>query len=276
MSFVADFRLSVTAALRDQLIAVLDSLEATDLSEANIGQLERRGGVYQLFEDGVLVYVGKSTRDLPARLTQHRTKIDGRIGQLIDRVTFRCVYVDEDLDAVAPETLLISRYRGSGLAVWNTNGFGNKDPGQNRDRSLVKVAHFDRVHPIDLDKQIVVTRPTEPVTLGHAMSALKTALPYNFRFGSDALSNRELASIDVTDDFTSGSMRTAREWLTWLMDRLPDGWTIIALPGYVIAYSGQDPSTIQSRTGAWMRVDGVTVFEEHEAVFAAGPVGAGE
>lgn len=269
--FVADFRLSVTAALRDQLVAALDSLDPIGLIEPAIDDLERRGGVYQLFEDGVLVYVGKSARDLPGRLEQHRVKIDGRVGDLIDRVTFRCAYVDEDLDAVAPETLLISRYRGHGLAAWNANGFGNKDPGQNRDRSIVKATHFDRLHPIDLDKPVTVRPQPVPLTLAAVMSAIKTALPYNLRFGTDTRSNQELA-IDVTGKFASGATRTSREWMAWLMACLPEEWAIVALPGYLIAYRGLDPETIKSRTGVWRRRDSHVVFEEHEAVFAAGTV----
>lgn len=272
--YVADFRLSVTAALRDQLEAALDSLDATALTDEAISTLERRGGIYQLFDGGLLVYVGKSARDLPGRLTQHRIKIDGRFGGLIDRVTFKCAYVDEDLDAVAPETLLISRLRRHGLAAWNTNGFGNKDPGQNRDRSLVKEAHFDRLHPIDLDKPIAVSPEIKPLALGCLMAALKTALPYNLRFGTDARSRQELGAIDVTAEVTGLMVMSAREWMGWLAERLPDDWVIVTLPGYVISYRGLDPDTIQSRTGAWRRVEGGVVFEEHEAVFAAGAVDA--
>lgn len=270
--YVGDFKLSMTAALRDQLVSLLDTLEPAPLTTEALDTLDQRGGIYQLFAEGVLVYVGKSTSRLPARLTQHRVKIAGRIDNLIDRMTFKCAYVDEDLDAVAPEKLLIKQFRDRGEAEWNTNGFGNKDPGRQRDTSTVKRAHFDRLHPIDLEKRFALHIGRSQPTLLSVMSALKFALPYTYRFGTDRAAKHHLDTIDVSADFMPGTELTAREWFGWISERLPEGWATVALPGYVISYRDLDPETVPSRTADWSYSNGRVVFEYHEAQFEEGEV----
>ena len=274
---VADFRLSVTRALRDQLIESLATIEPGPLVRDLLDQLEHRGGVYELFDDGVLVYIGKSNHDLPSRLNQHRIKLGGRVGGLLDRVTFRCVYVDEDLHAVSAETLLIDAYRAQHQAVWNTNGFGNKDPGQQRDTSEVKAAHFDALYPIDLDQPVAVTLPEAPMSVNDMLWAIKTALPYNFRFDQATATKHELEQL-ATPISGGGlvAVMTAREWFEWLAGILPETWTLVALPGYVIGYPNRPAERIPSRIGSWTRVGGVVTFTPHEATLAAGAVKADE
>ncbi|NCD17006.1 MAG: GIY-YIG nuclease family protein [Actinobacteria bacterium] len=263
-SYIGNFRLSVTNAMRDQLIGLLDELEPAPLSEAAVATVERRGGIYQLFEDDQLVYVGKSAKNLQGRLTKHRLKIAGRVNDLIDHMTFRCAYVDEDLDAVAPEKLLIAEFRALGQAEWNSNGFGNNDPGKQRDTSAVKGNHFDRLHPINLDVSVALPSPQHPTTLLAVMDALKRALPYTFRFDGNSSARAALSKIDVTGALPPTMTRTAREWFEWLMPLLPEGWVIVALPGYVIAYANFEPATIPSRTMDWAFREHRVVALEHE------------
>ena len=269
----AEFRLSVTRALRDQLIESLAKIEPAPLARDLLDQLESRGGVYELFDEEVLVYIGKSNHDLPGRLNQHRIKLGGRVGDLLERVTFKCVYVDEDLHAVSAETLLIDAYRAQQQAVWNTNGFGNKDPGQQRDTSEVKAAHFDALNPIDLDQAVAIRLPDSPVTVNDMLWAVKSALPYNFRFDQVTATKRDLeallASIDEGDFET---VRTAREWFEWLAGALPESWTLVALPGYVIGYPNRPATRIPSRIGTWSRDGDTVTFTAHEAALAAGAV----
>jgi len=269
----ADFRLSVTRALRDQLIEALASIEPAPLERELLEQLEARGGVYELFDGDVLVYIGKSNHDLPGRLSQHRVKLGGRVGGLLERVAFKCVYVDEDLHAVSAETLLIDAYRAQQQAVWNTNGFGNKDPGQQRDASEVKAAHFDALYPIDLDLHVAVTVPTAPVSLNDMLWALKAALPYTFRFDQAPAVRRVLETLPVhVDGEEFARVRPAREWFAWLGTVLPANWTIVALPGYVIAYPDRPAARIPSRLGSWSHVDGALTFQPHTAALASGDV----
>ena len=266
--FIADFSLSVTRALRDQLLEALESLEAVPLNEANLELVEKRGGVYALFEDDVLLYVGKSTRDLVGRLGQHRRKLSGRTGSVLQRVSFKTVYVAEDLDAMAPEKMLIGRLRSDGQAAWNTNGFGNKDPGKRRDSSLVEDKHFDRQYPIDLEIEIDLQIPPASDLLS-IMKLLKKQLPYTFRFQSDKPTQQLLRKIIPDDLAPEQSIREVGGWIQWIAEQLPSTWSIVALPGYLIAYDHFDPASCDSRTGAWTRrSDDTVAFVNHEPRFS--------
>lgn len=266
--YTSDFRLSVTRALRDQLIDALNALDAVPLDIGNIVGVARRGGVYELFEEGVLVYVGKSTRNLNSRLTQHRVKISGRTGGLAARMTFKAVYVDEDLDAVAPETLLIAQYRDENLVAWNTMGFGNKDPGKNRDKSVVKAGHFDAQYPIDLDCILVIDTDGAN-TLMQVMKRVKVALPFTFRYEEKGHAAASIRAMGVEDVPTT---LTVRDWMSWIVERMGDKWAVVALPGYVIAYPNLDVNDVQSRIGAWHVEDGVGTFIEHTPLIELGAV----
>ena len=261
MPFVTTFALSITDALRSQLNSALDQLERVPLTEANLAHLERRGGVYQLFLDDELVYVGKSKSDLPGRLAKHMAKLRGREGDLVGRVTFRCVYVVEDLDSVAPEKMLIAQYREEQRALWNTNGFGNRDPGKKRDTSRVKAQHFDWQFPADLDVEVRIARPEHLRTLASVMKGVKDDLPYTFRYAKSGGAAVEIGlAVDAVPDSQS-----AREWMFWIAERLPATWAIVALPGYLIAYPDLEVNSLASRRGSWIKdADGRVVYKAHD------------
>lgn len=265
-----DFRLSVTLALRDQLNATLESIEPAPLRFDVLDLLEVRGGVYELFLDGDLVYVGKANSDLPGRLRIHARKLAGRTGGLASRVQFRCVYVDEDLHAVSAERLLIDLQRAVGGVAWNTNGFGNKDPGKRRDQTTIKSDHFDALFPIDLDYPVHVVLPPGLTSLHAVALELKASLPYLWRFESTAAVSELLRGIELDSDEVPDT-QSARSWFEWFTRRAPAGWVTIALPGYVISYIGINPDSYESRIGAWRRVDGVATYEPHEVVYDVSP-----
>lgn len=259
MAFVGRFQLSVTRALRDQLLESLDRLEEVPLNDLALTQVEESAGVYQLFLNSNLVYVGKADSNLRSRLRQHQRKLSGRTGDLLASTRFKCVYVSEDLDAIAPETMLIAHYRGRSEAAWNFNGFGNKDPGRNRDRSLVKAGHFDSLYPIDLDQGVPFSIETEE-QLMTAMTRLKSVVPFVFRFESIP------AALTVEADESSSG--TFREWIERIGARLPKDWSIVALPGYVIAYRDLHASDFRSRIGAWSTgADGIWQWQAHQPEF---------
>ncbi|MFN2495899.1 MAG: GIY-YIG nuclease family protein, partial [Pseudonocardiaceae bacterium] len=110
-SAAADFKLSITQALADQLAERLEPLRPAPLIEDSLERVESRPGVYELFLGEQRVYVGKASTSLPFRLRKHARKLSGRTGSLLEKVSFVCLYVDEDLEAAAPETLLIKKYR---------------------------------------------------------------------------------------------------------------------------------------------------------------------
>jgi len=261
MSNVAEFQLSVTRALRDQLLDALGLLDTAPLTEANLAIVDSRPGVYQLFVNERLVYVGKAARNLCERLDQHRKKLSGRRSNLLDFASFKCVYVSEDMDAIAPETMLIAHYRQSGEAPWNFNGFGNKDPGKERDTSLVKADHFDSLYQIDLDLDLGF-RVTDGEPLASAMKRFKGLLPYVFRFHAVP---GHLKATRPSDGPTS-----VRDWLAYFAEALPENWSVVALPGYVIAYPNKEPEQFASRTGAWKHnPDGTVGWDAHSPQFDA-------
>jgi hypothetical protein len=243
----AEFKLSITRALADQLAEALAGLTAAPLCDAELMHLRPRPGVYELYLRDQRVYVGKASRDLPSRLANHLRKLSGRRGIDLADMSFLCLYVDEDLEAAAPETLLIKKYREQGGSPWNTNGFGNKDPGRNRDRSLVRATHFDAIYPIDLDK------PIEGVSAGsygivQYLELLKAALPYLLRFGDEV---RRVGNLRVE---VPEEPLPARELLKLAVATLPEGWQATALPGYVILY--RERSRYESAMVLWRREAG--------------------
>src|ERR1700760_2842582 len=143
MPFDGEFKLSISKALTDQLREHLLELTPEPLTTAALGLLQKRPGVYQLYKGDELVYVGSAAKTLPRRLTRHLRKISGRRHVRIEEMSFTCLYVDEDLTVLAPEERLIRLFQDEGSAPWNTNGFGNNDPGRRRDESHVSEGHFD-------------------------------------------------------------------------------------------------------------------------------------
>ncbi|MEU9831685.1 GIY-YIG nuclease family protein [Streptosporangium sp. NPDC048047] len=266
LNSVAEFKLSITKALADQLAETLDPLTPSPLSPEILAKVEGRPGVYMLFLDGRRVYVGKTAKTLPARLKQHWRKISGRTGISVDHMSFVCVYVDRDMDSVAPEKMLISKYAARGGVPWNNNGFGNKDPGAKRDHSLVKINHFDADYPIDLDTRIeypidpkIQIKPLTQPTVSAVLKSLKKALPFNLRYDTSGQGKAIMNAHSVTIPPTA---TTFREIIQIILEALPSGWQATALPGYVTLYRKEE--TYQSATGWWRK-------EGSEVVWHTGP-----
>ncbi|MGK5738126.1 GIY-YIG nuclease family protein [Micromonospora sp. URMC 103] len=266
--WTAEFRLSITKALADQLETTLRPLKPALLTPAHLSRVSARPGVYTLYFDGQRVYVGKAAKSLQDRLTQHLRKLSGRTGIASDAVRFVCVYVDEDLDAAAPEKLLIKKYRKHDSIPWNTNGFGNKDPGRNRDTSVVKAAHFDATYPINLDYQCRLQPGAQP--LAAVLEEAKAQLPYLLRFDTSAGAKKIYrdASLTIPDQ-----PMTTRNLAHQLIASLPAGWQLTALPGYLIMY--QEDRRYDSALGWWRREsDGQVRYVQGPRQFAAGAVDA--
>ncbi|MFD3991920.1 Eco29kI family restriction endonuclease [Streptomyces sp. NPDC058548] len=229
----AEFKLSITKALGDQLAAALKDLTPAPLTMENIQALRALPGVYQLYKGEQLVYVGKADASLPQRIERHFRKISGRRNISLAEMTFTCLYVDEDFGAVAPERLLINKHRGQGEVPWNYNGFGNNDPGKRRDTTEVDADHFDRAYPIDLEYKCAdlwqSVSENGSVPLADLLSAVKKALPYVFRYQASSA----FEAIHVSEP-NEGA--TADEVLRAAASHLPDMWQITALPGYLIMY----------------------------------------
>lgn len=135
-----DFEFDLPEALLARLIDEFDSLHAAPLNKTAVEQVPDKQGVYQLFLDRELVYVGKTDAEagLNRRLRRHEEKIQHR--PLLDpkRVSFKAVQIYV-FTAVDLETQLINHYKDKKMpAVWNNSGFGANDVGQERDTTKYK------------------------------------------------------------------------------------------------------------------------------------------
>jgi hypothetical protein len=220
------FHLSITRAFLTQLTEALDALEPAPLTPERVAELRRERGVYQLFERGVRVYVGKADELIPTRLTKHWHKIRGRQNTDLAGMTFGCLYIEEDAEVVTPEQVLINHYRNRAECAWNVGGFGSNDPGQQRDTQVP--GQWDLAHPIRLD--ILCESVVGAATVGTLLNRLKSELPYVFRFarlkgdpGGHPDYSRQLQPAP-TAPFTAAD---AFE----LLSRDLPGWQITALPG---------------------------------------------
>jgi len=226
-----EFRLSISQALTDQLREHLDKLTPAPLTPGNLALLDKRQGVYQLYKDDELVYVGSASVTLPHRLGQHMRKISGRQNVSIEEAAFTCLYVDEDLTVLAPEERLIRVSQGEGSAPWNTNGFGNNDPGRRRDESHVSATHFDSLYPIDLEWPCATIEAGDR-TAAVLLAEMKQALPFVLRYENTAGSKAEYEAVDVS---VPADGMAAEALLELIAAALP-GFQLTALPGYVIFY----------------------------------------
>lgn len=229
----ADFKLSITKALGDQLAQALTELTPAPLTTENLALLRELPGVYQLRHHGDLVYVGKADSSLPQRLGQHLRKLSGRSRIDLEDISFTALYVEEDFSAVAPEKLLIGRYQKAGEIPWNNNGFGNNDPGRERDTTVFRPTHFDQLYPADLDWVIDGLTPGEH-TLSDLLKRAKDALPYTFRYANDK--NQHQPVYQETTVSLETTPVTTDQLLTLVTSALPAPWQAVALPGYVILY----------------------------------------
>lgn len=261
----ADFKLSITQALADQLAERLQPLRPASLCDDSLEQVENRPGVYELFLGDQRVYVGKASRSLPTRLRKHVRKLSGRSGMLSEKVSFVCLYVDEDLEAAGPETLLIKKYRGVGGAPWNTNGFGNNDPGRRRDTSEIAADHFDALYPINLDVTVELAHGLWSV--GEFLTEVKRKLPYNLRYerATTAARHNYQASVHV-----ESPAQSVRQLAGLIISALPVGWQLTAFPGYAILYK----ETLDYETAlAWWRSTPTGVIHTTGPAHTAPPVG---
>jgi hypothetical protein len=77
-----DFEFDLPGALLARLVQILDDLTPVPLRAQFVDVIPDAQGVYQLFLDGTLVYIGKTDAEsgLRQRLDRHRLKIQHRKG----------------------------------------------------------------------------------------------------------------------------------------------------------------------------------------------------
>ena len=232
-----DFEFDLPQALLEKLVKVFDQITAVNLHQANVKEIPEKQGVYQLFLDGRLVYVGKTDAEagLRNRLFRHALKVQHRSNLEPGRVSLKAVrvYVFTAMDL---EAELIRHYGGVKNLGWNGSGFGSNDPGKERDTTEVKATNYDAAFPIDIDKELEMSVAENEVA-ADVILKLKACLPYTLRFeNKGGRSRRPHIDFETTKVPSLVGPCTTRSILTHLIEYLPTGWHATALPGYVIVY----------------------------------------
>jgi hypothetical protein len=229
-----DFEFDLPRALLTELVDVLDDTDPAPL-HGGLPNIPEEQGVYQIFLDDELVYIGKTDAEagLQQRLSRHARKTSKRHGLDPKRLSFKAVRIFV-FTAMDLETQLIRHYAGEDGTLWNGSGFGANDPGRKRDKS--KPGRFDQEFRINIDYAL-------PVRFGGTQSAaevaakLKANIPHTFRYEAERPRARtphpDLARTTVTMPNTSMS---AREVIIELVRQLPPGWQATALSAVLILY----------------------------------------
>lgn len=244
----AEFEFDLPKALKSELIRVLDSIESGALQSTLTAQIPEAQGVYQIFRDGELVYIGKTDAEagLRTRLTRHAKKIMHR-PTLTGALRFKAVRIMV-FTAMDLETQLIKHYRERAptCSTWNGSGFGSNDPGRERETTNKRPEGFDSLHPIDIDHAAVLLEPGA-MTVARALVALKAALPYTLRYETKrsangrALANRPHADFAATSVTIAAGPQTVRDLMRCIREALGPEWQATVFVSHVILYEERRP-----------------------------------
>ncbi|KWU49774.1 GIY-YIG nuclease family protein [Pseudomonas palleroniana] len=237
-----ELEFDLPSALLSQLMRLFDEMPEGPLHAPAVQEIDDAQGVYQLFFNGQLVYIGKTDAQagLRARLLRHATKIRSRQNLTHETIGFKAVRVFV-FTAMDLEELLIKHYKsGPTPPIWNLSGFGSNDPGRNRDHTVLKAGHFDKNFPIDLDLVVEVTTANGVASAAEVLTQLKGQLAYNIRFeGATATSKSPHPDLIAAQVHLPSDSDTVMNILRRVKTALGAHWQITALPGYVIAYREQ-------------------------------------
>lgn len=237
MSYYDHFEIDIIQALASQLITAFDQLTLGALTPAHISALPKQQGVYQLYKDGVLIYVGKAD-NLPHRLRDHHEKISGRQHITVDQMAFKCLSIHPHWTALAPEETLIKYYKAqnSGYCEWNGNSFGPHDPGRERETTNKLPHGFDAQYPI---KDDWICDWIQPGTWNgnDLLRELKRNLPYLLRYETTDAKRWQAGHPDYNTAIISVPRTTmpAHELLRTISQQLP-GWQATVFPSHMILY----------------------------------------
>jgi len=183
------FEFDLPQALLESLIKLLDGMDSGVLEHSSVSEIPNAQGVYQLFLDDQLVYIGKTDAEagLRNRLSRHAQKILHRQNLDQSRVKFKAVQILV-FTAMDLESQLINHYKKlDSRPTWNDSGFGSNDPGRARETTNKRPEGFDVRYPIDIDrKEIQLTPGMRPIS--EVLHELKSVLPYTLRYETERTS----------------------------------------------------------------------------------------
>lgn len=140
------FEFDLDRGIRTQ---VVEKLEASPLLPLAKDVAPKESGVYALYFQNALVYIGKATkgmtqskRTLRARLNEHVGKIGRRQNITLDDMKCRYLTFASEWWVFAAEFALMTHYKPE----WNDSGFGSKTPGVGRPGTH-RVSRWDQLFP---------------------------------------------------------------------------------------------------------------------------------
>jgi len=232
-----EFEFDLPRALLAHLVETFDSMEDAPLTPAAVTEIPEAQGVYQLFHQRKLVYVGKTDAEagLRQRLGRHAWTVQHRRNLDTEEVSFKAVRVFV-FTAMDLETQMIKHYRRKESVPWNDSGFGSNDPGKERDTTNARAEGFDAQFPVDLDRTVTLNFES-PASGFSILAALRRWLPYTLRFELEAPRSRKGHSDLYTKAITlPPAPLTTRQLLVHVITALPPGWQGTLLAGRVILY----------------------------------------
>ena len=235
-TFIETLEFDLPSALLSELVTLLDDMPSEDLSSANLIDVPEAQGVYQLFFNGQLAYIGKTDAEagLKKRLLRHCDKIKDRVGLHVGMVQFKAVRIFV-FSAIDLETQLITHYKNTqGELEFQHSGFGANDPGRKRDTG--KPGSFDLHFPIDIVKPFNTPLQAGNYSVSEVLHRLKKMTPYVVRFQraeSGRAPHSDLLQATVS---ISNSISNPKKLFEEIGKRLGNKWQITQLPGYVIIY----------------------------------------
>lgn len=233
----AHFEFDLATPFLAQLLAVFDSLGTSSLSTEQIAHLDAHQGVYGLYRNDAVVYVGKADNPVPERLTDHLVKIDGRRNISTDEMRFKVVYLAKTWVPLAPEKMMIAHFAKLGGCEWNGNGFGPHDPGRNREKTNKPPEGFDSQFPIreDWPCEGIEAGPREANVL---LQQIMRELPFCFRYQTDRPKAWRQGSAEYngkTLNVPTGKMR-ADQLIAEIARQLGSSWQATKFPSHIILY----------------------------------------
>lgn len=232
-----EFEFDLHDALLGSILSAFGTMEGAPLVPDELSRIPNAQGVYQLLQQGNIVYVGKTDAGagLKTRLERHAWTVQHRHNLENGGVLFKALRVFV-FTAIDLESQLIAHYKGSSSLAWNKSGFGSNDPGRNRDDTRAKPTSFDALYPIDLDRQIRIVHDGQ-ISASRVLSLLRDEVPYIIRWQSAEGSSRKPHSDLETSRLQLAGLRvTARQVIVQIMQSLPAGWQATLLAGRVILY----------------------------------------
>jgi hypothetical protein len=244
-----EFEFDLPRVLKAELISLLDGMETGPLQPYVTAEVPEAQGVYQLFYEGALAYVGKSDAEagLRTRLSRHARKIMHRPTLLGCSVRFKAVRIMV-FTAMDLEAQLIKHYRAlnNGAAAWNGSGFGSNDPGRERETTNRRPEGFDDQHPISIDLPGEYLAPgTVPVAT--ALATLKAVLPYTLRYQTLRNESGRARRGQPHADLLAASVtippapHTVRGLMQKIRGALGADWQVTAFASHVILYKESRP-----------------------------------